>query len=407
MAEPVGKTEKYLAPREGGVTMTVESGVTEREIADDRSLIVMRLHSCYLNLADQMSEFQQQWDDNPVLAFINSAHDGWNAGGAEWLSDQAELFEKETWINFGNQVKEFAGAGYDRLATYSAQRYEEIRDELNRHIENPDDTIYNWAWWQKSIEDAATSMVTRKAMELQAAREAVVNAGRSVLAGASQAQAIYKHRNAILNLPNLIAAGDPKPIQAFVDKELMEIDPELAKAIRNSQQFPIVLEIIADHESALSYLSYASLMVEAIPPNFYAYVAGKGGAYLMIEVVLLIVTALLSAGAAVAGRIAMLVARFATAGAKAANLGKKLKRAKQAIDSFIRMLEDLSRAVDELHMLGYKLLQARAKGLVVRGRTRSTLTARKAAVKRDKRCRCCGSTTHSTPRTRIGVIVYE
>ena len=25
-------------------------------------------------------------------------------------------------------------------------------------------------------------------------------------------------------------------------------------------------------------------MLEAIPPNFYAYVAGKGSAYLMIEV---------------------------------------------------------------------------------------------------------------------------
>eukprot|EP01034_Spumella_vulgaris_P037226 gene37226-45932_t len=37
---------------------------------------------------DQMSEFQQQWDESPALAFITSAHEGWNAGGADWLNDQ-------------------------------------------------------------------------------------------------------------------------------------------------------------------------------------------------------------------------------------------------------------------------------------------------------------------------------
>lgn len=87
--------------------------------------------------------------------------------------------------------------------------------------------------------------------------------------------------------------------------------------------------------------------------------AGKGSAYLMIEVVLLIVSALLSAGTAAAARITMLVARIAASSAKIATAGKKIKRAKAAVDALIRMLEDLSNALDDLHQLGAKLVKAR------------------------------------------------
>jgi len=407
MAQVQSEAKKVLAPREGGVIATVEPDVSEQEISEDRDIIVARLHGAYLQLTDQMSEFQQQWDENPTLAFLVSAREGWNAGGADWLNDQAELFEKETWVNLGNKLQEAAGTGYDRLATYSKERYESLKSELNKHIEHPEDTLYNWAWWQASIEATATDYATRQMKELEAYGKSVVDASRNVLATADKAQKMYRHREAILNLPNLIANGDPRPVQAFVDTVLMDIDPELARAIRNNPNFPVVLELISDHDSALSYLSYAGLMLEAIPPNFYAYVAGKGGAYLMIEVVLLVITALLSAGTAAAARIGMLAARFAAAGAKATTIGKRLKRAKAAIDAFLRVLQDLSAAVDDLHALGAKLLRARSKGLVVRGRTRTTLQAKKAAIKRDKRCRCCGSTQHSTPRYRMGNVEYR
>ncbi|MGO4379895.1 hypothetical protein [Pseudoduganella sp. RAF53_2] len=407
MTQVQSEEKKILAPRDGGVIATVEPDVSEREISEDRDAIVARLHGSYLHLMEQMSEFQQQWDENPTMAFMISAKEGWNAGGAEWLSDQAELFEKATWVNLGNKLQDAAGTGYDRLATYSKERYEALKAELNRHVENPEDTLYNWAWWQASIERTATSYATQKLKELEASGQHVVDTARNVLASADKAQKIYRHRDAIMGLPTLIANGDPRPVQAFVDTVLMDIDPELAKAIRTDPNFPVVLELIADHDSALSYLSYAGLMLEGIPPNFYAYAAGKGGAYLMIEVVMLVITALLSAGTAAAARIGMLAARFATASAKVASLGKRLKRAKAAIDAFVRVLQDLSDAVDDLHALGAKLLRARSKGLVVRGRTKTTLQAKKAAIKRDKRCRCCGSTQHTTPRFRMGTVEYR
>lgn len=394
------------APKDGAVIVTTETKVTEKEISEERESIVLRLHAAYLNLTDQMAEFQSQWDENPTLAFLTSAREGWNAGGADWLNDQAELFKAELWTDLGGKIRDAAGTAYDRLAGYSKQRYDELHKQLSKHIENPEDTLYNWAWWQKAITDEATELGRQQLQKLEDARHAVQDAANTVIESANKARKIYQHRDAILNLPTLIANGQPKPVQNFVDTVLMDIDPVLAKAIRNDPNFAVVLEIIADHDSALSYLAYVGLMIEAIPPNFYAYVAGKGSAYLMIEVVMLVVSALLSAGAAVAARITMLIGRFAAASVKVVTANRRIKRAKAAIDAFLRILRDLSDAVDDLHNLGAKLLQARSKGLVVRGNTKTTLAAKRTSIKRDKKCRICGSTTHTTPRRRPGNVEY-
>jgi hypothetical protein len=394
-------------PKDGAVIVTVEPDVTEQEIVEERKTIVLRLHAAYLNLTDEMAEFQREWDDNPTAAFIHSARDGWNQGGAAWLSDQAELFEKETWIDLGDKIKEAAGTSYDRLAGYSKGRYVELQKELNKHVANPDDTFYNWAWWQTTLKDTADNLYTRQVKHLESAKQDIVDTANSVLNTLHMSQKIYQHREAILNLPNLIAQGEARPVQAFVEVVLMDIDPELAKAIRYDPNFALVLEVINDHDSAMTYLAYVGLMMEAIPPNFYGYVAGKGGAYVMVEVVMLIVSALLSAGSAVAARITMLVARFTANSAKLINAGKKLQHAKAAIDAFIRAIEDLSNAADDLHNLGAKLVRARSKPLIVRGNTRTTLLAKREGIKRDKKCRRCGSTQHSTPRSRIGTVVYK
>lgn len=407
MAASVAEVKHLQVPKDGAAVVVAEPDVTEQEISEDRDTIVERLHAAYLNLQDEMAEFQEHWDNNPTVAFLESAREGWNKGGADWLSDQAELFEKKLWIDLGGKIKDAAGAGYDRLATYSKQRYEDLKKELNKNIEKPEDTFYNWAWWQKSIEDTANDLYTQQVKRLESVEKTIIDTGNSVLEAADKARKIYRHRDAILNLPALIANGEPRPIQAFVDNELMDIDPELAKAIKGNPNFAIVLEIIADNESALTYLSYAGLMTEAIPPNFYAYVAGKGAAYLMIEVVMLIITALLSAGAAVAARIGMLLARLAATSAKVASVAKKIKRAKAAIEAFMRVIEDLSNAVDDLHNLGAKLLKGRCKGLRLKGRTKTTLEAKKESIKRDKKCRLCGSTHHTTPRFRHGTVVYK
>lgn len=401
------QTTRVQAASDGAVIVTTNSDVTEQEIAEERDSIVQRLHASYLNLQDHMAEFQNQWDENPTLSVFVSAHEGLNAGGADWLKDQEKLFDKETWKNLGDKISQTAGGVYDRLAIYSKQRYEDLQKEVNKHIEKPEDTLYNWSWWKTTVTEAGERIAHEQYEFIDGVRKTVQDGAQTALNTVDMAQKIFKHRNAIINLPELIAQGEPKPIQAFVDTVLMDIDPELAQSIKDDPNFALVLEIIADHDSALSYLSYMGLMLETVPPNFYAYAAGKGSAYLMIEVVMLVVTALLSAGAAVAARITMLAARFAAAGAKVVTASARIKRAKAAISAFTRILEDLSDTADRLHSLGAKLVKARSKGLKVQGNTKTTLVAKKESIKRDKKCRLCGSTAHSTPRSRQGTVQYE
>lgn len=401
------QTTHVQAPKDGKVIVTTEPDVTEQEIVEDRESIVQRLHASYLNLQDHMAEFQQHWDENPTLSMWVSAREGFNAGGADWLKDQAELFDKDTWKKLGDKISESTGGVYDRLAIYTKQRYEDLQKEVNKHIEKPEDTLYNWSWWKTTVTQESERIAHEQYTQINSVVQGVKDSAQTVLNTVDTARKIYQHRNAIINLPELIAQGEPKPIQVFVDTVLMDIDPDLAKAIKHDPNFALVLEIIADHDTALSYLSYMGLMLEAIPPNFYAYAAGKGSAYLMIEVVMLVVTALLSAGTAAAARITLLIARFTATSAKLATVGGKIKRAKAAISAFTRVLEDLSKAADQLQELGVKLVRARSKGLKVQGSTKTTLKAKKESVKRDKKCRLCGSTAHTTPRMRQGTVQYE
>lgn len=395
------------APASGAVTVTSAPLVTEREIAEERENIIHTLQAAYLTLNDSMAEFQKQWDANPALAFLDAAREGAMQGSSTWVDDQAELFDKKTWVELGGKIENFAGGCLDRMAAYSKQQYKDLQREVNKHVANPERTLYNWAWWQKSIEDQVMGTVAEQTRRLQAVETGIRQTAAEIAEAAEKARKVYKYRDAIMNLPVLIAAGDPKPIQSFVEKELMDIDPKLAKAIRTDPNFAIVLEIIADNESALSYVAYVSLMVEAIPPNFYAYIGGKGAAYVAIEVVMLVITALLSAGAAAAARVAALVVRLATTSAKVAGAAKKLKRAKAAVDAFIRALEDLMTAARDLHALGAKLVKARSKSVTVRGNANARLAAQKNSIKRDTKCLCCGKTDHRTPRHRRGITAYR
>ena len=399
--------KNILVPKDGSVIVTVETDVTEKEIVEERESIVQRLHMGYMNLNEGMQEFQQQWNADAKLSLLTAAYEGTRAGGGAWWDDFDDMFEKATWVDLGDKVKNFSGEVYDRTAVYSKKFMTELSTDINKLVEDPDDTLYNWAWWQKNMSDAAQQGYDAQAQRLQEIQQTAKNTARSAREALFVSQKIYTHHAAILKLPTLIASGDVKAVEAFIDHELKDIDAEFAKAIKDHRDFKLVIEIIQDHDSALTYVTYASLMIEAVPPNFYAYIAAKGGVYLLIEVVLLIITALLSAGTAAAARIATLAARLATTGAKVAGAGNKIKKAEAAIHAMTRMLQDFSDAADNLHRLGGKLKLARSRGVILTGSTKTTLTGKKDNIKRDKKCRLCGSTAHVTPRYQLGTVVYK
>jgi len=222
---------------------------------------------------------------------------------------------------------------------------------------------------------------------------------------ADRIEKLLKHKKAILALPRDIAEGNPRKVQRFIDTVLMDIDPEMAMAIKENPDFHLVLELIADHDAALTYFAYANLYLEAVPPNFYAYVGGKGDAYVVIEVLLLIALSFLSLGAGTAARASMLAARLAAV-AKAANNVRKLKKAQAAIVAFTKTFEGFVDSAETLKTLGQKLSKSRNGGTFKKGSNGTTMTMRKESVKRDARCRICKKTTHTTPRAKRGCIEY-
>lgn len=401
---------KVLTSQDGDVIAIAGSSYTDQEIAADREDVVQRLHTSYMNLLDSMEEFQQQWDDSPTHAFLDAAYEGLKVGGADWGASFTDLFDKETWKQVGDKVEGFAGQAYDALATYSEQQYEELREAFedgSELVDNANDTIKSWAWWRRVIDDGVKQARDYGQQKIEAATKSVDDASATMLDSTVRAAKLYQHREAILNLPNLISKGDAVGVQRFVDTVLMDVDPALAKSIKKSGQFHIALELIADHDSALNYMSYLSLMVEAVPPNFYAYVSAKYGVQLLLEVILLLACALFTAGTGVAVRLSTLAARLLATSAKTSGAVRRIRKAQLAIQGFVRSLDDFMDAARGLQRLGEKLVSARARGVTMRGSTRTTLTAKKQIIKRDTKCRLCGSTEHTTPRGRLGMVVYD
>jgi hypothetical protein len=56
-----------------------------------------------------MQEFQQHWDENPKLAFLDATYEGAKAGGGEWASSMGDLFHADTWKSIGSKIGDFAG----------------------------------------------------------------------------------------------------------------------------------------------------------------------------------------------------------------------------------------------------------------------------------------------------------
>jgi hypothetical protein len=401
-------------PDAGTAEVTIESvPVTEKEIKADRDMIIVRLDGCYNNLTESMTDFQSQWDDSPTYASITALKDGALSGASGWADDAGDIFDGDTWSDIGDAVGDFATNTYDMTADYAANTYEDLKGSVNETakeaaelVDNADDTLLNWKWWVGQSAELGldiTNSVQEGLIELKKDASALITSTKEL---ADDAQKIYQHRKAILDLPNDMALGNVNKVEHFVDTILMDIDRKLAEDIKNNPNYASSLQLIEDHDSILSYMAYFSLTMEAIPPNFYIYIGAKGGAYLALELILMFIIAILSAGTAVAARVAMIIARFATAGAKAS---KAVKKAQQAIQAFIRIFEDfILKATKELHALGKKLVLARSKGARVAGSTGTKMTLRKEQIRRDRgRCRMCKKTTHKTPTYKLGTIEYE
>lgn len=367
----------------------------EQAIASLKDELRNSLDSGYQDLVTAMKPFRQQWDEYGYFSLSISRLDGALKGGEEWLEEQAELFDGDLWEQFGQKISDGLSDALDYTASYIPETYDNITSSIEKTLKDSDN-LTSWNWWQAQIRDIAIAKVRKTYTNYADAKEFLDDSVDLI-------SKLFKHKNSILNLPKQIAAGDATSVQNFVDTVLKDIDPDLSNQIKESQDFYLVLELIADHDAALTYFTYVSLFLEAVPPNFYTYVAGKAGIYVVLEVLLGMVITFLTLGVGTAARLTALAAKFTVTSVR---VKKKLDKADKAQAAVKAMIEKFSDSTDTLKQLGQKLAITRSAGRHKIGIENSTISDKKDMKKRKKKCRFCGG-DHEPPKSLEGWVQYR
>ncbi|BCE02032.1 hypothetical protein [Marinicellulosiphila megalodicopiae] len=312
-----------------------------------------------------------------------------------WAKDQAEIFDVDTWKNLGNTIGQGASDAMSYAADYIPETYDKIKQSVDESIQTIDenkDNLISWRWWNAQVNDTVDGAVKKVKDDIEEISEFLEESAQSV-------KKLIKYQDDILELPNKICEGDARAVQKFIEGPLKDIHPDLSEQILTSTTFYIALELIEDHESALTYFAYVNLFMESVPPNFYAYSGGKAAAYIVIEIILLLVVSFLTAGVGTIARLATLAAKFLTTSTRVA---KTINQAQKAQKAFKQTIESFVDSADILNDLGQKLNKARGAGYKSKGNNNGTLLLKKESIKRDKRCRMCKTQKHSTPRKASG-----
>lgn len=386
---------------EGVIEVTVErvTGV-EQDIASLKKKLRTNLDEGYKSVVKDMLPFREQWNDYGYASLVLSGTQGALTGGDGWLDDQTELFDGDTWEQFGKSISGGLSDALDYTASYIPEAYDSITESIEEtldDIEENADNLTSWNWWDQQVKEGVDRTVRKIDSNFDDAKEFLDESTDAIAK-------LIKYKSTILKLPEYISKGDAKSVQSFVDGPLKDIDPDLSKQIKESPEFYMVLELIADHDSALTYFTYLDLFIEAVPPNFYAYVSGKAGIYILIEIILFVVLSFLTLGVGTAARLTALAARMTVTSIR---VNKKLDNAEKAQQAFKGMVESFAKSADTLKKLGQKLAVTRSAGRLSVGTENGTLTTKKKEEKREKKCRLCQSVAHSTPVSRKGMLSYE
>ncbi|HDY7718190.1 TPA: DUF4150 domain-containing protein [Vibrio vulnificus] len=368
-----------------------EPGI-EEQIVNIQDSVEATLDGTYNALLEDMKGFQQQWDEEGYWTLGDGVIDGAQA----WGADIVDMLSPSFWGDAADTISDLSSSAVDKLAIYSVDKFNSITKAMlneNGQLKNPTWVLETLGREFDSFQDSVFESVDEAiedVSKLYAESQDVIR----------KLECIAKHRQTILELPQKISNGDVDAVETFIDTVLMDFDPDWAQEIKGHEQFPNAMAIIEDHDTILTYVTYLSLMLEAIPPNFYFYYGGKAGTYLILELILTVVLAICTLGTGAAARIATLVARFAEGAKKV----KGIRNAAKALDSFIKAVESLIDVLSDYQELAEKLVK-RPLGQF-KGKPVTTMTAKKKAVKRDASCRLCHSNQHKTPRYKRGELEY-
>jgi hypothetical protein len=348
------------------------------EARQQRESLVLRLHSAFLHLAQALQPWRELWQGNGAT-YQAAAESGWNPPRAKWLRARPSVFDAELWGNVRETMRHAALPGDDAQSTQA--------DE--------------WVWWKEPGRDLPAGGIKPPPGRRPAAPHDFTHGAMG--GNAVSAAKLREHSAAIFSLPSLIANGDRPGIANFLARVLPAIWPELAHEISATQDRQLVDELLAEHDSMLTWLAYMELVFEAIPPPMYAHIAGAGGATMMLELRLMLPLALLCTGPAVACALEELAGKLQCFVADDEDPAPR----DAAVQEFALLLVEFMRAANEVHELEEVLAEARIEQLAFPFLPRSELRTRKAAIRQDKSCRCCGSPEHRGHGVRMGTVSYQ
>ncbi|MGW8390238.1 hypothetical protein [Pseudoduganella sp. HUAS MS19] len=350
------------------------------EAKEQRESIVLRLHSAFLHLTQALQPFRELWQGGGAAAYQAAAECGCNPPQAKWLRARRSVFDAGLWGGISDAMRQAALAGDDAQSTEA--------DE--------------WVWWKERLGGlpAITGIQLVPGRRPDPPHDFTHGAFGG---GVTFAARLHEHRAEIFALPGLIANGDRQGIDDFLERVLPAIRPKLAREVRASHDRRLIDELLAEHDSMSTWLAYMEMVFEAVPPALYAHLAGSGGSTLMLELRLMLPLALLCTGAAIEHAIHELAENlqcFVDDGEDEAPLDA-------AVQEFALLLIDFTRAAAKVHELEEVLAEARIEELEFPFLPRTDLRTRKAAIRRDKSCRNCGSMEHRGHGIRMGTVAYE
>lgn len=350
------------------------------EVKEHRESIVLRLHSAFLHLTEALQPFRELWQGSGAAAYQVAAERGWNPPQAKWLRAKRSMFDAGLWGSVSEALQQTALPGDDMQSTEA--------DE--------------WVWWKERLGRLpAITGITLMPGRLPDPPHDFTHGAFG--GGATFAARLHEQRAAIFALPALIANGDRRGIDDFLERVLPAIRPPLAREVRACHDRLLIDELLAEHDSMLTWLAYMEMVFEAAPPALYAYLAGPGGSTLMLELRLMLPLALLCTGPEIDHAIRELAEKlqcFTEDDEDPAPLDA-------AVQEFSWLLTEFMHAANEIHGLQELLAEARLEQLEFPFPPRSDLRTRKAAIRQDKSCRACGSLDHRGPGIRMGTVAYK
>jgi len=349
-------TYLYEAEEPGAVRFEITSKHKEGLLRSLKKDLTNDFKAPYQALYLGMKPYNDEWRKNPTIATLGALSEGIGDGAKSVAESFTDLFTAKFWSDVGDSISDTA----DSVSKAGGEFIDDV-------IELEWDDVEDWTH--------------TKAKEIKALPHDMMEAAASMVDTIEDGIILAQHADEIMKLPSHMIKGNITEIELFVDKVIPQIDAKLYKDIKESERWQTIIELLYDREALGIILAYMNLFYKTVPPNFIAKKSATLGAMIILEIIIAVVLAILTAGAGTAARFAQITARVSVAAKNGTKLGP-------ALASFVNFLGVFQQSLGKLDKTA-KALTASRRAKLVHG-----ATGKKTKNDRDKQHSNCALPKH-------------